>query len=156
MSVALRYSKHRDEAKLILNDSFLKVFSKINQFDTKQSFKLWFRTIIIHTAIDYYRKDKWFDRLVGLDDKNLIASNSFNEGWNNLLYEELIEQIQQLSPGYRIVFNLYAIEGYKHHEIAEKLNISIGSSKSNYAKARRKLQQALKKNRPDKFLKHGK
>jgi len=155
MSVALRYAKNMEEAKEVLNDAFVKTFSKINQFDSSLSFKQWFRVIIIRTAIDYHRKNKHFNQMIEIEDDHLPISNS-NEGWDNLVYEDVIKQIQLLPPAYRTVFNLYAIEGFKHHEIANQLNISIGASKSNYSRAKQKLQKALKENKTKKFLSHGK
>lgn len=154
MSIAIRYAKHREEAKEVLNDSFLKAFAKIDQFDVKQSFQAWFRVIIIHTAIDYHRKNKHFNNMLELNEVH-FSGISENEAWENLLYDDVVQQVQKLSPAYRTVFNLYVIEGYKHHEIAEKLNISVGSSKSNLSKARRKLQEQLKKKLTHKSMKHG-
>jgi len=155
MSIALRYAKNIEEAKEVLNDAFVKTFQKINQYDDKLSFKQWFRVIIIHTAIDYHRKNKNFNNLLEIEDKHLPTSN-VNEGWNHLVYQDVIKQIQLLPPAYRTVFNLYAIEGFKHHEIAAQLNISIGASKSNYARAKQKLQKALQKKTIKKFLSNGK
>ena len=155
MSIALRYGKNKEEAKEILNDAFVKTFSNINQFDVQLSFKQWFRVIIIHTAIDYHRKNKRFNYLLEIED-DVMPNSSYNEGWENLIYEDVIQQVQLLPPAYRTVFNLYAIEGFKHHEIAQKLNISIGASKSNYSRAKQKLQKALKNNKTNKFQSHGK
>ncbi len=155
MSIALRYAKDKQEGQEVLNDSFVKVFKKINQFDERQSFKGWFRTIIIHTAIDYHRKSNHFKNMQNIEE-NQGGFYDSNMGWDNLLYDDVVEQIQLLPAAYRTVFNLYAIEGYKHHEIAQKLNISIGSSKSNFSRARKKLQLALKSNYTKQYLKHGK
>lgn len=143
MSVSVLYSTNKEDAEEIMNTSFLKVFKKIDQFDEAYSFKPWFRSILIHTSIDYFRKYK---KLKAHSSENLETELfTQNTGLDNLLYLDIIEHIQLLPPQYRLVFNLYAIERFKHHEIAEKLNISIGTSKSNYAKARRKLQYSLKK-----------
>lgn len=154
MSVSIRYAKDREEAKEVLNDSYLKAFAKIDQFDQNQSFYAWFRVIIIHTAIDYHRKNKRFRNMVELDEVH-FSGVAENEAWENLLYEDVVKQVQKLPPAYRTVFNLYIIEGYKHHEIAEKLNVSVGTSKSNLSKARRKLQEQLKKKLTHKSIKHG-
>ncbi len=143
ISIANQYAKNKETAKEVLNDCFLKIFAKINQFDQTQSFSNWFRVIIIHTAIDYHRKNKHFNKMVELTEKHYRTTIE-NEAWKNLLYEDVVAEIQKLSPGYREVFHLYAIEQFKHHEIAKELNISIGTSKSNLFKARQKLQLQLK------------
>ena len=143
MSVALRYSSTRHEAEEIFNDAFFKVFDKIDRYDEAQDFKQWFRRIIINTSIDYFRKNK---KLKMFTSDELIPTDvEQNEGWDNLVYEDVLKYIQRLPPSYRVVFNMYVIEGYKHREIAEQLDISIGTSKSNYAKARQLLQNDLKK-----------
>jgi len=152
MSVALRYTSNRIEAEEVLNESFFKVFKKINQYDTKYDFKKWFRKIIINTSIDYYRKFKKIDTQELLLDFH--EEKEQNDGWDNLLYQDILKHIQKLPPSYRLAFNMYVIEGYKHHEIAEKLNISVGTSKSNYAKARYMLQKHLKTNNAVKSRKH--
>lgn len=143
MSVALRFVTNRAEAQEVLNDAFYKVFSKLHIYDDTLHFKPWFRKIIVHTAIDYQRKFNKvnFDEETNFSKRSQLFSQ--NEGWTNLNYEEVLKKIQQLPPAYKLVFNLYAIEGYKHREIAEQLGISIGASKSNYARARSKLQEQL-------------
>ena len=143
MSVALRYSSVKPEAEDILNTAFFKVFSRLDQYDENYEFKKWFRSILINSAIDYHRKFKKLKTLS--DEKSEPSEVDNNMGWENLLYEDLLKEIRLLSPGYRVVFNLYAIDGYKHQEIAEQLNISVGTSRSNYAKARKLLQERLRK-----------
>ena len=154
MSICLRYAAKKDEAQEILNDGFYKVFTKIDQYDSNQPFKQWFRTILINTAIDYHRKFHKFEPFAELnpsDTSNRVA----NEGLENLLYEELMESVQQLPPQYRLVFNLFAVDELTHQEIAQQLNISVGTSKSNYSKARRKLQGILMLNGHLKPYLHG-
>lgn len=154
ISIAKRYAQDESEAKEILQESFIKVFSKLDKYDTSQAFKPWFRVLVVHTAIDFLRRNK---RLTAIDDVTEIKTQNFDEnlGWDHLVYEDVIKEVQKLSIAYRTVFNLYAIEGFKHHEIAEKLDISVGTSKSNYAKARKKLQEALKKSKNFKSIEHG-
>lgn len=154
MSIALRYSSNRSEAEEILNESFHKVFLHIDRYQETYGFKKWFSTILIHTSIDYYRKYKKLD--VFATDIIVDPSYDHNQGWDKLLYEDILKYIQMLPPSYRIVFNLFAIDGYKHTEIAQQLNISVGSSKSNYAKARKRLQQYLLENQDLKRYGHGK
>lgn len=143
MSVALRYSGNRVEAEEILNTSFFKVFKKIDQYDSDYEFKKWFRQILINTSIDYHRKFKKFETY-SLPESDLIKAEVTN-GLENLLYEDLLKIIQKLPPSYRLVFNLHAIDGFKHHEIADQLNINVGTSKSNFFKARKLLQAYIKR-----------
>lgn len=152
MSVAIRYASNQVEAEEVFNDAFFKVFSKINQFDEKRAFKSWFRQIIIYTAIDYNRKYKKMKPYQ--IEEEIVADTDNNVGWDNLLYNDILKHIQKLPPSYRIVFNMRAIEGYKHREIAAQLGISEGSSKSSYSKARRLLQAALK-DEQSRYYKHG-
>ena len=154
MSIALRYSSERTEAEEIINESFYKVFSKIDQYDEAYQFKSWFRTILVNTSIDYHRKYK---KLKTYSSEELLETETdSNEGFDNLLYEDILKGIQLLSPTYRLVFNLYAIDGYKHHEIAEQLNISVGTSRSNYARARRFLQKLIENYNGTKKVSNGK
>ncbi|MFP8487866.1 RNA polymerase sigma factor [Gracilimonas sp. Q87] len=145
MSITLRYANSRNEGAAILNDSFMKVFENIDQYDTEWDFKPWFRRIVINTAINEYHKNKKrMEKVEPISDKhNLLTDNKIVSG---ISYDEIIELIQKLSPVYRTVFNLYVIEGYKHREIAEMLDISVGTSKSNLSKAKSNLRALLEKN----------
>lgn len=144
MSISLRYTSSYDEAIEVLNDSFMKVFKTIKNFKN-ENFKAWFRRIIINTSADYYRKNKKYNFIERYDDGN--ASDIFVEEviTAQLSYEDLLSLVQQLTPSYRTVFNLYAIDGYKHEEIAKTLNISVGASKSNLSRARQMLKSLIKK-----------
>lgn len=145
MSITLRYADSRDQAAAILNDAFVKVFTNIRKYDKNRPFKPWLRRIIINTAINYYHQNKNTHQLENLEmvEKQLGKDERIISG---ISYDEIITMVQQLTPGYRAVFNLYVIEGFKHHEIADMLDISIGTSKSNLAKAKRNLQSILEKN----------
>ncbi|HNQ69489.1 MAG TPA: sigma-70 family RNA polymerase sigma factor [Bacteroidales bacterium] len=144
MSLCLRYAKDKDEAKDYLHDGFIKVFEKIVNFKHTGSIEGWIRRIIVNNIIDCIRKKN----KVGFSDadNNLVNltddSEEDNEKMNmiNISAGKIIELIQELSPAYKTVFNLYVIEEYSHKEIAEMLNISIGTSKSNLAKAKGKLK----------------
>lgn len=141
MSICLRYSKNRQEAQEILNDGFVKVFSNLEKYDLKLSFKAWLRRILINVAIDYYRKHHKHQHTL-----EIVHNQHFDESpdaLHNLSVEEIMKMVHRLSPAYRMVFNLYVVEGYKHQEIAEQLNITVGASKSNLAKARMKLRAML-------------
>lgn len=144
ISICIRYCRSIEEAKEILNDGFMKVFQKIDQHETELSFKAWLRRIMIHTAIDYYRKESKHYYHSDVSENKNIESASGN-ALDELSHSELIAMIQQLSPAYRAVFNLHVIDGYTHEEIAEILNISTGTSKSNLAKARENLRKGIEK-----------
>lgn len=141
LNLCLRYARNREEAKEMLNDGFLKVFQKIHQFDSQNNFKSWLRKVLISAAIDHHRKFKRLGDFEDLDRvKEPVWENDFQSG---LQYEDVLKATQQLSPAYRLVFNLHVMEGFKHHEIAEQLGISIGASKSNLARAKENLQKML-------------
>ncbi|MDX2248389.1 MAG: RNA polymerase sigma factor [Bacteroidia bacterium] len=141
MSICLRYSRDREEAKEIVNDGFVKVFSRMEKYSDDLSFQGWVRRIMINSAIDFYRKNQKHYHSLDIVYASHVSVNE--SAVNNLSEEEIMSLVQQLAPSYRIVFNLYVMEGFKHEEIAQKLNISTGTSKSNLAKARMKLQMML-------------
>lgn len=145
MSITLRYADSRDQAVAILNDAFMKVFSNIKKYDMDRPFKPWLRQIIVNTAINHYRKHDETSNWDDLDSAEgaLSQNETITSG---ITYQEIIDMVQQLSPSYRTVFNLYVIEGFKHNEIASMLGISVGTSKSNLHKAKRNLKSILKKN----------
>jgi len=141
MSICLRYANNKEEAKEILNDSFLKVFDKIHHLSPPYQFKAWLRRILINTAIDYLRRNKPF--LYSADSSEVRGIYVEPTAFEHLSAQELLQMVQELPPTYRTVFNLFAIEGYSHEEIAEMLQISVGTSKSNLHKARQALQKKL-------------
>ncbi len=145
LSITLRYTESRDEAAAVLNDAYIKVFENINQFDIERPFKPWFRRITINTSINTYHKNKKrFELLVPISaGQKAISENQIVSG---ISYDEIIELVQKLTPAYRTVFNLYVIEGFKHKEISEMLEISVGTSKSNLSKAKQNLRVLLEKN----------
>lgn len=141
MNIALRYGRNRQEAEDILQEGFFKVFKGIDRYQPDFPFKKWLRTVLVNAAIDYLRKHKI--RFVEMEGDAVIVPVDNNDGLENLKYADVLRGIGKLPPAYRLVFNLYAIEGYRHREIAEKLTISEGTSKSNYAKARQHLRKYL-------------
>lgn len=143
MSVCLRYAKSEDDAVEVLNDGFLKVFKNLKKFDQTRSFKAWLRTILINTALDHYRKEKKHMHQEDISEVRNLDSGKRTDA--DLSYEELLQLVQRLSPAYRTVFNLYVIDGYKHHEIADMLGISEGTSKSNLTKARANLRDMIER-----------
>ena len=143
MGVSLRFSKNREEAMEILNDGFLRAFTKIDQYDASYPFKPWLRRILINSSIDHYRKyHQKKDKLME-EWQPVSQEPSYNEALDDLEFEDLIKMTQKLSPAYRLVFNLYVVEGMTHKEISDEINISVGASKSNLAKARKKLKNML-------------
>ena len=143
MSICLRYCKTKDEAKEVVNDGFMKIFLKIEQYKLDTSFKAWVRRIMINSSIDHYRRELKHQYNKPLEEA--YHSHSIGNAVDNLAHEELVGLIQKLSPAYRAVFNLYVIDGHTHDEIGEILGISEGTSKSNLMKARENLRKMLEK-----------
>lgn len=141
MGICRRYALNEFDAGDVLNDGFLKVFTHIDKYEASKPFKTWFARIITNTAIDRYRLNLKFSNHDDLSNHEYIGQEAAIHA--DLAYKDLLQLIQSLSPACRVVFNLYAIDGYSHEEIAEKLNISVGTSKSNLFKARQKLQERL-------------
>jgi RNA polymerase sigma-70 factor, ECF subfamily len=148
--VCSRYARDRDEAQDILQDAFVKVFDNLEKYKITGSIEGWVRRIFVNTAIDHYRKYK--NKFNLEEDGNIEDENSFyNElEENDSIYSkikptDIMEAMETLSPAYKLVFNLYAIENYTHQEVAEILEISPGTSKSNYAKAKAKIKTVLEK-----------
>ncbi|PZW44107.1 RNA polymerase sigma-70 factor (ECF subfamily) [Mesonia algae] len=145
-SVSLKYSRNYAEAEDNLQDAFITIFKKINQFNFKGSFEGWMKRIVINTALQRYRKQHVFEIV---NEENIEQPEvEINE--ENTPLNFLLQIIQELPDRYRMVFNLYALDGYSHKEIAETMGISIGTSKSNLARARailkRKIEESQKKN----------
>ena len=148
MAICDRYTNKQDDALEILNDGFLKVFREIHHYqpayaDVISSFKGWLRKIMVYTAIDHFRKNQKHQVVTQLDNIVYQVNNVSEDAIDKLSYEEIIRAVQELSPGYRTVFNLFVIEGLSHEEISTHLGISTGTSKSNLSKARRQLQKIL-------------
>lgn len=143
MSICLRYASNNNEAQEVLNDGFLKVFTKLHTFSREKPFKLWLRRIIINTSIDYYRKRNKDIQSIEITAAQKVSQEA--EVYSNLGEEEILKLVQKLPPSYRLVFNLYVMEGYTHEEISKELGIHIGTSKSNLSKARKYLQEQLLK-----------
>jgi RNA polymerase sigma factor (sigma-70 family) len=143
-----QYSGRQEDLEEILNDSFLKIFKHVEQFrpahpDKINCFKGWLKKIVVNTAIDHYRKNAPYQHQVGLNFDSFDFTGESGNGLHELSYREIMRCIMELSPSYRKVLSLYIVEGYRHHEIAKCLGISIGTSKSNLSKARKQLQSIL-------------
>lgn len=142
--VCLYYSKDYTEAEDTLHEGFMKVFQKIAQFSGKGSLVGWIKRIMINTALEKYRKQT---QLYAIGDEiNLENDISPENVIDDLSVQDILNMVRELSPQYKMVFNLYAIDGYSHKEISEMLGISEGTSKSNLARARYILQEKVKKN----------
>ncbi len=129
----------------VLNDSFMKVFTKLDQYNPELPFKAWLRQILINTALDQYRqtvRHQYHDDIDQVADQVVVSAA---DTYSQIAYEELLAVIGQLTAGYRLVFNLYVIDGYSHEEIADQLNISVSTSRSNLTRARENLRAMLQK-----------
>jgi RNA polymerase sigma-70 factor (ECF subfamily) len=151
MSVCLRYAPTRDSALEVLNDGFLKVFTRLDQYDPAQPFKGWLRRIMINAAVDHYRQEVRHHNQENLDQADQLVATDTIDAYSQLAHEDLLMLIQRLSSAYRLVFNLYVMDGFTHEEIAGQLGISIGASKSNLARARENLRQLLKQINQDEY-----
>jgi len=153
MGICMRYTKDRDRAQEVVQQGFIKVFDKLSEFDFKGSFEGWMRRIMVNASIDAIRKRNRqpfsTDEEFMFNDASVEQEDDSDEMLIKLKAEYAMEAIQSLSPAYQTVFNLYVIENYSHKEIAEILDISEGTSKSNLAKAKQNLRNILK----EKFVK---
>jgi RNA polymerase sigma factor (sigma-70 family) len=140
--VCLRYSKTTAEAEDILQEAFVKVFQGISTFRQESKLETWITRIMVNTALNFQRRKLYLFPMVDVEEVDLPEDEISISGMN---FTQLLEMIQTLPQGCQIVFNLFAIEGYNHKEIAEMLGISEGTSKSQYSRARALLQQKLLK-----------
>lgn len=140
--LCLRYTKEEFEAQEVLQLGFIKLFEKIKFFKSEGSFEGYVRKIMINTAIEYFRKNE--KSLMAVDFSDIKDENAAVSLTTSFEQKELLKLIQGLAPGFRMIFNLFAIEGYSHQEIAKQLGISEGTSKSQLARARVILQERLK------------
>ena len=144
--MSLKYSRNQTDAEDVLQDAFITIFEKIHQYKNKGSFEGWLKRIVINTALQKYR-DKSPLQLVSTDyEIEKTREESVEIEKESLDVSELLKLIQQLPDRYRLVFNLYALDNYSHKEIAELLDISVGTSKSNLSRARVLLQKMLQEN----------
>ena len=150
LKIVFRYIYRYDKAVDVVNDGFVKIFGKLYTFHCGQTSKIefimmgWMKTIMINTAIDRLRKDEFLPE-IGLTNEGLWIEDRSQASDQALLYEDIIKEIKKLPPAYRVVFNMYVIDGFTHQEIATQLNIAVGTSKSNLSKARVILQSFIKK-----------
>ncbi len=141
MAICLRYAGNRDDAAEVMNQGFMKVFTKIETFDASRPFKAWLGRIMMNASIDHYRANLKMVYAEDLENADHINDGTVTD--SNLNYQDLLSMVHQLPQAYRTVFNLFAIDGYSHEEIADMLHINVGTSKSNLFKARQKLKQMI-------------
>jgi len=141
LTVCMRYSKSREDAEDILQEAFVKVFNKIDSFRKESSLGYWIKRIVINTALNYHRKSVYLYPHFDIDDMHQLGDDEVLVSDYN--YRDLLKLLQTLPQGCQVIFNLYAVEGYKHKEIAELLNISEGTSKSQYARAKSLIKEMI-------------
>jgi len=141
-SIALRYASSSDEVQEMMNDGFLKIFSKLDLYNQNLSFEAWFKTVMVRTCIDYYRKNHSRVAIVDIDELHYLSYEDYL--LEKLSAEEILDLMKHLPPSYRAVFSLYIVEGYSHAEIGKMLGINEGTSRSNLSKARLKMQEMIK------------
>ena len=139
--ICMRYAANSEDAKDILQDAFVKVFVNLGKFKGTGSFEGWMRRIFVNTAIEHYRKKNQLYAISESQEENI--SNQEVSALDALEADDIIRLISELPNGYRTVFNLFAVEGYSHREIATMMNISEGTSKSQYARAKAWLQEKI-------------
>ena len=144
LGVCMRYAKSTEQAEDVLQDGFIKVFSKLNDFKHDGSLEGWIRRIMVNTSLDQIRKENKLLGNISLDNVDYkLQDNAFV--LENLAAKDLMKMVQSMPVGYKVVFNMFSIEGYSHKEISEHLGISENTSKSQYSRARAYLRERLEK-----------
>jgi RNA polymerase sigma factor (sigma-70 family) len=141
MAVCYRYMGNDFKAQDMLQESFVKIFQKIEMYNSEGNFEAWIRRIAVNTCLDQLRKDKKERQNVQIEEElvGAIDSGILEE----MAAEDIMDIVMEMPEGYRTVFNLYAVEGYSHKEIADKLNVSENTSKSQYSRAKKFLRDRL-------------
>lgn len=151
LKIVFRYVYRYEKAVNVVNDGFVKIFTNISKFkpendeDIEKILMGWMKRIMINVSIDELRKANMLPEIGGIPEYVWETAANGQDADQLLLYKDLIILIKELPPVYRTVFNLYIIDGYTHSEIADLMNIAIGTSKSNLSKARQLLQKSIKK-----------
>ena len=146
LAICLRYSKNRDEAEDLIQEGFLKIFQNINTFRNHGSFEGWIKRIMINHALNQYKKNRkipFAEDVETINENEILLRDEEVENIEPVPAETLLAMIQSLPEGYRMVFNLYVFEEYSHKEIAETMNFSENTSKTQLMKARRQLQKKI-------------
>lgn len=142
-AVCLRYAGNAEEAQDILQEGFIKVFKKLDSFRSEGSFEGWIRRIFVNTAIEHFRRKRYLMPVTEKEENTI--EGKYLSVLDNLAAADIMALVQELSPGYRTVFNMYVIEGYSHKEIGDILGISEGTSKSQLSRAKVILQDMVRK-----------
>jgi RNA polymerase sigma factor (sigma-70 family) len=150
LGVCMRYAVDKMEAEDMLQNGFMKVFKKLDDYRGDGAFEGWVRRIMVHSSIEYYRKHHKMVQVMDVTEMNNEPSVN-PAAMANMGVKDLMNIIQKLSPGYRMVFNLYAIDGYSHKEIAEIVGITEGASKSQLSRARTILKEQVLKMEEKKY-----
>ena len=143
LGICIRYLKDRDEAEDVMIHALMKVFEKLEQFKAEGSFEGWMRRLVVNECLTYLRRNKSI--FMAVDIEKADREPNYQVLSDQLEENDLLSLVESLPDGYRTVFNLYAIEGYSHKEIAETMNISVNTSKSQLSRARTLLQTKLLK-----------
>ncbi|MBI3142142.1 MAG: RNA polymerase sigma factor [Bacteroidetes bacterium] len=143
LAVCCRYCRNREEAQDVLHEGFIKAVKNLHRFEAKGSLEGWLRKIMVNACLENFRKNKHLVVVDGLDHSPELPVES--KALDNMSANELLELVNALPPGFRVVFNLYVLEGLNHKEIAKELNISIGTSKSQLSRARLALQNMVRR-----------
>ena len=139
--ICLKYSRNKVEAEDNLHDCFMTIYDKIGQYKSKGSFEGWMKRIAINTVLQKYRKEQYLNVV----NDNLVEEIDLDTTYREVSLQTLLKYIQELPNKYRLTFNLYVLDGYSHKEISEMLGTSMGTSKSNLARARMILREKIKK-----------
>ncbi|RYC70214.1 MULTISPECIES: RNA polymerase sigma factor [Spirosoma] len=145
-SICLRYTSSTEEAEDVLNEGFLKAFQHLDNFDETLPFKAWLRTIMVNTAISHYRKNQRFDQHSSLETSEQVAFD--DDVVDQMAADEILALVQKLTPTHRTVFMMHVVDGYSLHEIAGILNQNEATVRSNFARARYKLQDMIRQAYP--------
>ncbi len=137
--ICLKYSRNKTEAQDNLHDSFMTIYDKIGQYSGKGSFEGWMKRITVNTVLQKYRKEEHLNVV----SENTTVEVDVDEGYADINLQTLLQYIQELPNKYRLTFNLYVLDGYSHKEISEQLGTSVGTSKSNLARARMLLKEKI-------------
>ncbi len=143
LGVCNRYARNSADAEDILQDAFIKVFDKLHQFKFEGSFEGWIRRIVVNTALKKYTLSRYDKELTGIEHIEKYDNAEDPAAYAHLSQKDLLDLINKLPDGYRMIFNLHVIEGYQHEEIAEMLGIQPGTSRSQLVKARNMLQKQI-------------
>jgi RNA polymerase sigma-70 factor (ECF subfamily) len=141
-TVCLHYAGNREEARDIMQEGFFLVFKQLDKYDGRRPFKPWLRRVLINAAIDHHRKYNKSARTIALANAPEPPASS-DTGFDQLALDDLLRMVQQLSPGYRMIFNLFVVEGFSHREISERLDITVSASKSNLSRAKQHLRDLI-------------